>query len=153
MIQNKFYISEATLADIEPMVYLLGILFEQEHEFVAHQQKQKEALSLILGNKSLGKIFVIKEQEKTVGMVNILFTISTALGGKAAILEDMIIHPDYRSKGMASHLLAYVLDWLQSNQFKRVSLLTDADNIMAQALYRKHGFEQSSMCIYRKIIG
>lgn len=39
-------------------------------------------------------------------MVSLLYSISTALGGKVAILEDMIINKNYRNKGFGKQIIA-----------------------------------------------
>ncbi len=44
---------------------------------------------------NIGNILLIKNNEKIIGMVNILYSVSTVLGGKAAILEDMVIKKQY----------------------------------------------------------
>lgn len=41
---------------------------------------------------------MLKENDAIIGMVSILWSISTALGGKVAFLEDMIVSPSYRGK-------------------------------------------------------
>lgn len=74
-----------------------------------------------------------------------LLTISTALGDRAAILEDFIVHPGERGHGFGSQLLKTALVKAKALDCKRVTLLTDAINTEAQTLYRKHGFRLSRM--------
>ncbi|CUS41282.1 GCN5-related N-acetyltransferase [hydrothermal vent metagenome] len=78
-------------------------------------------------------------------MVNVLFTVSTALGARVAIFEDMIVSPEVRGSGVGSKLLEYAISSAQVCGCKRITLLTDSDNISAQRFYAKHGFEKSAM--------
>lgn len=79
------------------------------------------------------------------GMVNLLFTISTALGGRVAILEDMVVRPGYRSCGAGSKLLQAAMDFAKSAGCHRITLLTDRANESAQRFYKRHGFTLSEM--------
>jgi len=78
-------------------------------------------------------------------MVSLLYTISTALGGKVALLEDMIVASPYRNQGVGKALLSHVLTFAQNQKIKRVTLLTDKTNTKAQRWYQTFGFEESIM--------
>ena len=53
-------------------------------------------------------------------MVNLLFTISTAMGGMVILLEDFIIHPNYRGQGYGTMLINHVADFAKKKGFKRM---------------------------------
>jgi GNAT superfamily N-acetyltransferase len=82
-------------------------------------------------------------------MVNLLYTVSTALGAKVAILEDAIIQPPYRSQGIGRQLLSYAFETARENGCKRITLLTDGENHKGQSFYSKLGFKPSSMVAMR----
>lgn len=139
----------ATQSDVAQLVELLGILFTQEHELSPDPAKQRRALEMILADPSRARIYVARQDGKVVAMAALHFTISTAEGGKVAGLEDCIVHPDYRRRGIGKALLAYVLEQARAEGALRVMLLTDGDNTRAQALYRQLGFAPSSMLAMR----
>jgi GNAT superfamily N-acetyltransferase len=143
-------LDRATAADVPQLVELLGILFAQEHELNPDPEKQNRALELILADASGARIYVARKGGKVVAMAALHFTISTAEGGKVAGLEDCIVHPDHRRKGVGKALLAYVITQARAEGVLRVMLLTDADNARAQALYRELGFAPSSMLAMRR---
>ncbi len=145
-------VEPAQLTDLDDLVNLLNILFSQESEFKPNVDAQKKGLSLILSNNQIGQIFVARYQKKVVGMVSLLFTVSTALGAKVAILEDMVVHPDYRDKGVGSKLLSFARDYALQNAILRITLLTDADNLNAHRFYARHGFSQSAMVAFRQLL-
>jgi GNAT superfamily N-acetyltransferase len=126
-------------------VGLLALLFTQEPEFSPNAEKQSEALDAILHDRSRGRIFVAREGGKVVGMASLLYTISTAEGGKAALFEDFIVQPEYRGQGIGTRLLEYVIQQARAEGVLRITLLTDLKNDNAQDLYRKLGFVNSSM--------
>jgi len=70
---------------------------------------------------------------------------STALGGRVALLEDMVVRPDARGRGAGSLLLRAAVEFARAAGCLRITLLTDADNAAAQRFYARHGFGQSAM--------
>lgn len=138
--------------DIPQLSDLLDLLFDQEVEFEPNPKRQKSALKTLLYNSQLGDIFVADDNHRVIAMVSLLYTVSTVLGGRVAILEDMIVSPEHRQKGMGSDLIAYAIEHAQQIGCKRITLLTDEDNKVGQGFYEKHGFERSSMVTYRRLL-
>lgn len=138
-------ITEATIDDIEACSGLLDSLFTGEAEFSSNPEQQKRGLSMIIGNPEIGHILVMRMNGKTIGMVNLLYSVSTYLGGKTAILEDMIIADNYRNSGYGSRLLSEAVESAKKNGCLRITLLTDSTNTGAQRFYARQGFYRSQM--------
>jgi GNAT superfamily N-acetyltransferase len=135
----------ATRKDLAQLVELLGILFAQEAEFTPDAEKQRRALQEIFDHPEKGRLFVARDGRRVVAMASLLFTVSTAEGGKAALFEDLVVHPDHRRHGIGAQLLAYVIEQARAEGVLRVTLLTDMQNERAQALYRRAGFVGSPL--------
>ena len=135
----------ATCEDIPALCGLLKDLFTQEAEFQPDTAAQQRGLNAILSDPALGEILVARQNGQIVGMVNVLYSISTALGARVALLEDMVVAPAMRGSGLGSQLLAAAIKHAKQRGCLRITLLTDADNYAAQAFYQKQGFEKSSM--------
>lgn len=131
--------------DLPQMVVLLGKLFAEEAEFSPDAAKQEAALRMIFADPKAGRLFVAKDGSKVVAMASLLFTISTAEGGRAALFEDLVVHEDYRNQGIGGQLLQYVIEQARAEGVLRLTLLTDMQNEQAQALYRRLGFVGSPM--------
>lgn len=136
--------------DIPNLCALLQFLFAQEVEFEADDELQAQGLASIINDPRVGNIIVAREANDIIGMVNLLYTVSTALGGRVAILEDMVVNPAVRSKGVGSELLLYSVELAKQKGCQRITLLTDFDNENAHRFYQKHGFARSSMAVFRK---
>lgn len=93
----------------------------------------------------MGRIFVARERGRVVAMASLLYTVSTAEGGRAALFEDLVVLPECRGRGIGASLLRHVVEHARSEGLTRLTLLTDRDNERAQALYRKVGFVDSTM--------
>jgi ribosomal protein S18 acetylase RimI-like enzyme len=135
----------AVQKDLPRLVELLGILFESEAEFSADSEKQRTALQAILADPASGKIFVAREGREVIAMCSLLYTISTAEGGKAALFEDLVVAPEHRKRGIGASLLKHVIAQARAEGVLRMTLLTDMQNERAQALYRRLGFVGSPM--------
>lgn len=138
-------IEKATPADIPALSELLSALFSQEAEFTPNSEAQAKGLNQIIGNPEVGAVLVAREDGQVVGMVNLLFTVSTALGEQVALLEDMIVSSQARGTGIGSELLDQAISFARAQGCKRITLLTDLDNESAQRFYGKKGFVVSSM--------
>lgn len=131
--------------DLPQLVELLGVLFTQEHELEPDAAKQQRGLQMIVGNPAIGSIYVAREGRRVLGSVSILRTISTAEGGPAGMLEDFVVRPECRGKGVGARLLAYAIGCAKADGLLRLILLTDGDNVNAQRLYERAGFKRSGM--------
>jgi ribosomal protein S18 acetylase RimI-like enzyme len=132
-------------ADLPRLVELLGILFESEAEFSADADKQRAALQAILADPAKGKVYVAREGREVVAMASLLYTVSTAEGGKAALFEDLVTAPEHRKRGIGAALLKHVIEQARAEGVLRITLLTDMQNERAQAMYRRVGFVGSPM--------
>lgn len=137
--------SLAEEGDIPRLCELLGILFSQEDDFQPDAGKQSAALMQILRRPEVGHILVLREGNAILGMVSLLYTISTACGGKVAMLEDMVVHPARRGNGLGSELLHAAVVFAHERGCLRITLLTDRANDAAIRFYQKHGFKMSAM--------
>lgn len=142
---EKIFFRIAVLEDVPHLVEFLKILFTQEAEFTPDYDKQSKGLSLIIENPAMGEIIVAEHGGNVVGMVNILYTISTAEGSKVAVMEDLVVNPDYRSVGIGSSLVNQAIQHCEDQGLKRITLLTDHDDQKVITFYKRHGFVQSTM--------
>ena len=146
-------ISQATLSDIPQLCDLLEQLFSEEAEFHPSRDLQAAGLDQIIEDPTRGQVLVLREGPCILGMVNLLFTISTALGGRVALLEDMVIDRAQRGNGDGSRLLQAAINAAQLAECRRITLLTDGANESGKRFYRRHGFTTSEMVPMRLILG
>jgi GNAT superfamily N-acetyltransferase len=110
-------------------------------------------LRLILEQPNRGRIFVLRHNGMIFGMINLLFTISTAEGGFVILLEDVVMHRDYRGQGYGTKLLRHAIEYAKKKDFLRITLLTDRLNERSQEFFKEHGFVVSKMIPMRLIFG
>lgn len=113
-------IEPAVLADIPALCQLLTQLFQQEAEFTPDPEAQRRGLQMILTDRTTGIILVARDNEQISGMVNLLYTFSTALGARVALLEDMVVAPSQRNCGLGSLLLDAAVHYARGEGCRRI---------------------------------
>ena len=127
-------------------------LFAASGDFSPDRATQERGILLVLEQPNRGRIFVARNEHRIVGMVNLLFTISTAMGGFVILMEDVVIHPDHRGQGYGTMLLEHVIHFAKQKHFKRITLLTDRISAESQNFFARNGFEYSNMIPMRMIL-
>ena len=139
-------VEQATLEDLPQLTNLLVELFSHETDFRPDPSKQMRGLRLILENPARGRIFVLRLHDRIIGMINLLFTISTAEGGFVVLLEDLVVDPAFRRQGYGTILLEHAIQYAREKDFLRITLLTDrVTERESQEFFRRHGFVDSNM--------
>lgn len=142
----------AITTDIDQLCTLLGLLFSQEEEFEPDVALQRQGLGRILADGAIGTVLVALKHRQVVGMVSVLYTVSTVLGARVALLEDLVVSSELRGLGIGTRLLDAAIDHCRLIGCGRITLLTDGHNAGAHRLYERTGFEQSSMVIFRRLL-
>src|SRR5260370_12192351 len=122
-MSEKIVIEPATEADLDELSEMLGDLFTQEGDFRPDKDKQLRGLRLIFEQPSRGRVFVLRRDGAIVGMINLLFTISTAEGGFVILLEDLVIHKQFQSHGYDPNLFQHAIDFATPTNFLPIPLL------------------------------
>ncbi len=136
--------------DIPAMVGLLGELFRLESDFEPDAAKQEQGLRLILEQPLLGRLFVARVEDEIAAMASLLFSVSTAEGGRVGWVEDVIVSASWRGKGLGRGLMGHVSDWARANGCLRLTLLADRENMPALGFYHRLGFQRSAMVVLRR---
>ncbi len=143
----------ATLDDLPALTELVMDLFSMSAgDFIPDRALQERGLRLILEQPNRGRIAVIRNEDKIFGMVNMLFTISTARGGFVILMEDVVIHPHHRGQGYGTMLVNHVIEFAKQKKFLRITLLTDKISAESQQFFQKQGFNYSNMIPMRYLI-
>jgi len=81
----------------------------------------------------------------------LLYTVSTARGGRVALFEDMVVRPERRGNGAGSALLQAAIARAREAGCSRITLLADHANEAALRFYQRHGFTASGMLPLRLV--
>lgn len=143
-------IREAGPADLESMVELLTGLFSLEADFAANPAAQRRGLSLMLCPDPQRMALVAEVDSKVAGMATAQLVVSTAEGGCAALVEDVVVAPASRGRGLGRALLAGLEAWAASRGANRLQLLCDRDNTLALDFYAACGWSPTQLICLRR---
>ena len=152
MMSQNVVIEPASEADLDELSELLCELFSEESDFRPNKEKQLRGLRLMFEQPNRGRVFVLRRDNAIVGMINLLFTISTAEGGFVLLLEDLVVHDSFRGHGYGSQLLESAINFAKQKKFLRITLLTDRPELRSQNFFKRHGFYESPMLPMRLLI-
>jgi GNAT superfamily N-acetyltransferase len=78
--------------------------------------------------------------------------ISTAEGAPSAWIEDIVVHPAYRRRGIGKLLLEHLLAWAKTRGATRAQLVADKDNTGAELFYNGLGWHATRLAVRRRFI-
>ena len=136
--------------DITALISLLKVLFAIETDFSFDETKQRRGLELMLNSPAERCIMVAEIDGKIIGMCTAQLLVTTAEGGMAALIEDMVVHQDYRRQGTGSALMAKIEEWANEQGVKRLELLADRNNAPALEYYKKLDWRQTQLICWHK---
>ncbi|MFH0726194.1 MAG: GNAT family N-acetyltransferase [Pseudomonadota bacterium] len=152
MFNQDLMIRNATHQDIPALVSLLEALFAIEDDFCVDPEKQYRGVLMMLDGCGKHRCIQVAEMGgRVIGMGSVQSVISTAEGGIVGMVEDVVIQPEWRGKGVGSRLLRSIEAWADQRGLLRLQLLADKKNFPALQFYRDHGWEATDLiCMRRK---
>jgi GNAT superfamily N-acetyltransferase len=152
MTAHLITIRPATGEDLDALVRLLDILFALESDFTVNADKQRQGLRLMLMEAWQRVVLVAESDGEVLGMCTAQMVISTAEGGPAAWVEDMVVAPEYRNSGIGRRLLQGIVDWAGERGISRLQLVADRNNAPALGFYDHEGWMSTNLVCRRKVI-
>jgi ribosomal protein S18 acetylase RimI-like enzyme len=143
-------IRSAYPSDLDHLVTLLEKLFSIEEDFTFNDRLQRRGLQIMLANE-LCCILVAEAAGQVVGMCSGQLTLSTAEGGAAMLVEDVIVLEDYRGRGVGRRLMDRLAEWGRAKGVSRLQLLADRNNTAALEFYKKNGWQATELICLRKV--
>jgi GNAT superfamily N-acetyltransferase len=135
--------------DLHQLIALLKLLFTIEADFSFNAQKQRQGLAMLLDNDR-GCVLVAEEKEQIIAMCTGQVVISTAEGGPAVLVEDMVVDPVHQGFGVGRALMNTMAGWALEQGATRLQLLADKNNPPALAFYARLGWDKTALICLRK---
>jgi GNAT superfamily N-acetyltransferase len=143
-------IRPAVQADIDAMVQLLQELFALEEDFRPDPARQQKGLKLLLDGCGKHRCLLVAETEgRVIAMASVQVLSSTAEGGLAGLVEDVVVHRRHRDRGVGRQLMAAICAWADRHGLTRLQLLADRNNRPALDFYAALGWRQTQLICLR----
>ena len=142
-------IRPARPGDIDSLTELLKILFTIEEDFVFDEMRQRRGLQMMLDNDR-ACILTAEADGQVIGMCSGQLTVSTAEGGPALLVEDVVVRGDWHGRGIGRRLMESLGAWADEKRVSRLQLLADRNNGPALDFYTKLGWQTTELICLRK---
>lgn len=133
---------QATLNDLPEAAHL----FDQYRMFYKQRSDLEGAKHFIQDRLVQGDsiIFLVKDPEsnRSVAFCQLYPTYSSISMQRSWILNDLFVEEQFRKLGVSKLLLDYAAGYAKQTNAKGLELATAMDNIRAQKIYEKHGYEK-----------
>jgi ribosomal protein S18 acetylase RimI-like enzyme len=133
-------IRQANLADEKAVLSLLRIYCE-EAQTPLTDEHLLAGLRPLLSENSHG-VVLVAETDQIVGYSILTWGWGIESGGQEALVDEMLITPSERGKGIGQKLMQASLNRANEQGVKVVFLETERDNPRSRKLYQKLGFEE-----------
>ena len=116
-------------------------------------QKARAALTTLLRDANLGRVWLILDGESPVGYVVICFGYSLEWLGRDAFVDEFYLLPEYRGHGWGRKTMAFVEEAARLLSARALHLEVVRENVTALLVYRKLGFKDRESTFMSKWIG
>jgi ribosomal protein S18 acetylase RimI-like enzyme len=129
----------ATPADLDLLIEMMRGLYEHDRSPFDEAGARRGTLEL-LGDESLGRVLLINSGGEPAGYVVLTYGFSIEFHGRAALVDELFVRPEFRGWGLGRRALEFVAAECRARGIRAVHLVVDHANARAQAVYRAFGF-------------
>ncbi len=142
---------KARQQDLDHLTTLLRLLFTIEADFNFDEAKQRQGLLMMLNNDR-GCVLVAEDAGEVIGMCTGQIVVSTAEGGPAVLVEDLVVNPAHQGGGVGRSLLNTMAGWALEQGATRMQLLADKYNEAGLAFYEHLGWRTTALICLRRFL-
>ncbi|MDX1385462.1 MAG: GNAT family N-acetyltransferase [Thermoanaerobaculia bacterium] len=132
-------VRRATPDDLDPLAELMAEFHREDH-VVTDEARARKALSGLLADPALGRVWVVAADDDIVAYVAIGFGFSLELGGKDAFVDEMYVRPAWRRQGLAATVLESAARDAAEAGARALHLEVGRGNGTARRVYERAGF-------------
>jgi diamine N-acetyltransferase len=116
------------------------------------EEKARVALTTLLRDASLGRVWLILDGDAEVGYVVVAFSYSLEWLGRDAFVDEFFLLEEYRGRGWGRTTMAFVEDAARALNVRALHLEVVRQNAAALQVYRKLGYKDRESTFLSKWI-
>jgi len=128
----------------EPAAAAILDLMEQfyaEERYAFDREKARAALEPFLADAALGRAWLFRDGDAAVGYFVLTLGFSLEYGGRDAFVDEIFVSPSHRCRGLGRRALEVIDEACRELGVRALHLEVEKENLPAEELYRKGGFE------------
>ena len=127
-------------ADTELLLGLMRKLYARDG-YSFEEGTARTALEGLVRDPGLGRVWVIGRDEEAIGYLVLTFGYSLEYGGRDAFVDELFVAAGHRHRGVGTRAIEFAAEQCRAVGVRALHLEVERANAVAQALYRKAGFE------------
>jgi ribosomal protein S18 acetylase RimI-like enzyme len=147
----SFRLREATPGDLERLLPLVRELWTHE-QMVWDDARTPAALARLLGDETLGRVWICEEAGRVVAYLALCFGYSLEFFGRDAFVDELYTDPALRDRGIGERLLAHAEAACPALGVRALLLEVDHVNARAKGLYARSGFREHARYLMTKLV-
>lgn len=141
----------ATMADISTLLELLQQYCAFDHLPFDAETRQR-TLQQFITTERLGKLWIIRVAEESVGYLALTLGFSFEYGGYDAFIDEVYIRESHRGLGLGKQALSFAEEACRALGVRALHLEVERENTNAHALYHKVGFIKHERYLMTKLL-
>lgn len=106
-----------------------------------------------ISNEYLGRLWLLKLENKAVGYLALTFGFSFEYGGRDAFIDELYLDQAFRNRGYGSKILKQLDVEAEALGVKAIHLEVERHNDGGKKLYKKSGFTSNDRTLMTKTLG
>ena len=129
----------AEARDAEQLLRLMRAFYEFEH-LAFDEADACAALRQLLGDESLGRVWLIQLGAETAGYLVLTLGFSLEFKGRDAFVDELYLREEFRGRGLGTRALHFAEGACRELGVRALHLEVERANTAAQGVYRRAGF-------------
>jgi ribosomal protein S18 acetylase RimI-like enzyme len=139
----------AAIADLPDVVRMVR-QFHGEEGIDSNEDTVTDSLRRLVGDDSLGRIWLVSEDSKLAGYVILTFGYSIEFRGRDAFVDELYIEEPHRDRGLGLKTLHFVQAAAAELGIRALHLEVAHTNERAAGLYHRLGFQKHDRALMTK---
>lgn len=141
----------ATDSDLAAVLLLMQDYYREDgYQFDAVESA--EAVSALIGDGRLGRLWVACERESVVGYLAVTLGFSLEYRGRDAFIDELYVAESHRGLGLGREALQLAESYCRDNGVMALHLEVEHHRKAARALYSRVGFECHDRVLMTKLL-
>jgi GNAT superfamily N-acetyltransferase len=140
----------ATSDDVETLIVMMRDLYAHDGLAPLDEAGARRALLGVIGDDTFGRVFLILLATEVAGYAVLTFGYSLEFHGRDAFVDEIYLRAEYRGLGIGKLTLQFLTEVCAAEGVNALHLEVERENISAQTVYRKFGFEDQDRYLMTK---
>lgn len=139
----------ASAADLQTLLGLIRAFYDEEG-YPFSEAGARAAVLHLLEDDRIGRIWIAERDDTALGYVVLTFGYSLEHHGVVAFVDELFVVSDARGRGLGTSALALAEAACRTLGVRTLQLEVERDNVAAQELYRRSGFQDHGRFLLTK---